>query len=154
MKLPKISIPNPEKYGFTLIEVIVVMAMLGLLSLLGLAISFDSYQRYNFRAEKSLVQNILQKARSQAIGNIDQLPHGFHISGDFYTLYEGSSWIGRNANKDLAFPRGSGISTSGSGDIIFRPLTGSCNTLGSFTIASKNSQAVFSINQTGQINVQ
>src|SRR3989344_6188897 len=88
MVSPKILHQNN---GFTLIEIIISMAILATIAGLGLFMSFDFYKSYAFRGEKNTLVSVLQKARDQSLHNINQTRHGARVSTQpllQYTLFE------------------------------------------------------------------
>src|ERR1044072_4262622 len=89
MALHSISIRNR---GFTLIEILITIGLIGLIAALGLFISLNFYKNYSFRSERNVIVSILQKARSQSMDNIDEQRHGVHffINGGklTYLLFE------------------------------------------------------------------
>lgn len=91
MKLPSIFSPD-QKRGFTLIEILLVIALVGLLSGFTIVAGTDFYRGYAFRSEVDLAVAALQKARSQALSNLNQTAHGVHLAGDGYTVFEGPTF--------------------------------------------------------------
>jgi len=81
--------------GFTLIEVLITMGMLTLMAGIVGTLSMSDYFAYDFRAERNLAVSLLQKARAQAIANVNQseFGHGVFIdtANDRYVLYEPQS---------------------------------------------------------------
>lgn len=142
--------------GFTLIEIAIVIGIFVILASFGLFLSFDSYRSQNFRSEQNILLSLLQKARSQSMNNINQIPHSLHISTSprQYTVYEGTSWTTRNPALDLNFQMNSNITPGGLSDITFNQLTGAPNVIGDITLdGGAGHQAVISINGEGQINL-
>ena len=56
--------------GFTLMEVLVVIALLGVIFSLSVFISLDTYRGSSFRNERDTLVGVLQEARSEAMNNI------------------------------------------------------------------------------------
>ena len=139
--------------GFTLTEILVVISLAALISTFALGMSLDAFRSYNFRSEQTLLLSLLQKARSQAMSNIDQLPHGVHVSGNQYTLYEGSAWKSRDVLKDADFPVGKGVAPSGVTDMLFTQLSGKPVSAGDIVLSDGgHASVIFSINSQGRIN--
>ena len=69
----------PTMSGFTLIEILVVSAIITVLASLGLLMSFDVYRGFSFHSEVSTVASLLMRARSRSLANINQIPHGLHF---------------------------------------------------------------------------
>jgi prepilin-type N-terminal cleavage/methylation domain-containing protein len=105
--------------GFSLLEILVVLGMFVLISGFALVISIDSFRSHNFGSEQELVVGLLQKARSQAMDNIDQTPHGVHFTSSNYSIFEGPTYT-----SGIDFPVGSGITPSGATDVVFAQLSG------------------------------
>lgn len=153
MALPRICIRKP---GFTLIEVLVSITLLAVLAGFSLTVTLDSYRSYNFRSQQELLVSLLQRARAQAMANINQMPHGLHLdaASASYTLFQGGSFAYRDPSQDLIFTGNSVQSLSGLSDIIFTQLSGT-TTAGSIILKdSFYQQAVINLNNEGQINLQ
>src|SRR3989344_6646243 len=59
---------NPSnKAGFTLIEILIVVAIISFLGIMGVIVGVDTYQKYIFRSDLDKVAALLQKARSSAM---------------------------------------------------------------------------------------
>jgi prepilin-type N-terminal cleavage/methylation domain-containing protein len=145
--------------GFTLIEIIIVVGLLAIIAGFGLFLSMDSYRGYVFHAEQNLAISVLQKARSQAIVNIDQQPHGVYLdlAGKQYIIFEGPTHTSfPSTNIPVPFISSS-ISHSGMGganEVLFNQLDASVSVVPSALhlsdSASHNSDINF--NNEGQIN--
>ena len=114
---------DSSEQAFTLTEILVVLALLGVLATFTLFISLDYYRSATLRSERDTVVTILEKARSQSMNNIDQSPHGLHITTSSYILFEGSTWASRAQALDISFPVSGGVTATGN-DIIFSQLSG------------------------------
>ena len=82
---------HSHQQGFSLIEVIVVIALFAVIASLGLLMSFESYRGATFRSERDTMVGVLQKARSRAMANIDQAAWGVRYDGTpnfTYTIYK------------------------------------------------------------------
>ena|SRR5260221_110150 len=115
--------------GFTIIEIIITIAILIIILSFGLFISFDFYKNYSFRSERNIIISVLQKARDQSLNNIDQTSHGVHFEANpnlKYTIFEGSSYDQDNQN-NLVVNASYGISITSlilPFDVIFDQLSG------------------------------
>ena len=65
-----------SRAGFTLVELLIVVAIFGLLAALGLFVSFQTYRTYDFQDEVTRVTTALQPARSRSMANVDGVEHG------------------------------------------------------------------------------
>lgn len=124
MKLHSTSIHvKTQQFGFTLMEVLVVLGLLSIFATMGLAFSFDSYRGYVFRGEYTTAVNLLARARNRAINNFNESNHGVAITPTEYRLYATAIY---NPNDDTtyeSYPRGRAVSIPNI-DIIFEELTG------------------------------
>jgi|SRR3989344_3122022 len=124
-----------KRAGFTLIEILVSIAILAVIASLGLFISMDFFRSYSFRSEESVIVSVLQKARSESMNNIDQSRHGVHFITGHYVIFECPSictiYPGSNSS-DLIINTSYGSTISPPAlpfDVIFEQLTGNCVTL-------------------------
>lgn len=120
-----------SSFGFTLIEVLVVMTMVSLVLSIALVMNMDDYRGFLFRDERDALVTVLQKARSQAIHNVclggactDGLPHGVHISGNTYTIFQGSTYDANNSTNQTFQGNDRITVTPTSPDVVFSQLSG------------------------------
>jgi prepilin-type N-terminal cleavage/methylation domain-containing protein len=168
MYLKKIKIVIPKRVylksslvetgaGFTLIELIVVMAIFLIAGGFGLVLSMDSYRSYNFREQQNLLVGLLQKARSESMENINQQPHGLYISQNpaEYVLFQGPSYAGRDALEDITFPGSGSFSCGGLNEIVFTQLSGSVPISGAITLDDHIHPVInINLNNEGRIDEQ
>jgi prepilin-type N-terminal cleavage/methylation domain-containing protein len=143
--------------GFTLIEVLIGSAMVALIASLGLFLSFDFYKSYLFHYEEDLVTSILQKARSQALANIDQVRHGVHIdyaaNPKTYTIFENTYAAGAAGNQ--VFENNRAVTPGGLTEVVFDQLTGAAAVAGgNLTLSDGIHTAIISVNAEGRIYEQ
>jgi len=125
MQSPSTSIRNNKTYGFSFIEVVVVMAIVGFLAASGIIIGIDSLQRYLFRSDLEKAATLLQKARSSAVNNIGESSHGVYFANsENFILFRGVSYAARDSAYDLPVEKSGVITASGLTEIVFAPLSG------------------------------
>ena len=139
--------------GFTILEILIVIGLVGFAAALGLVISLDSYRAYNFQSEKSLILGILQKARSQSLNNINQTSHGVYLQTSKYILFEGLDYLHRNTSQDLVFPGNASLTISGSNEAVFSPLAATATVASMILNDGANSPAIIDINYEGSIDI-
>ena len=149
-----------RRKGFTLIEVIVVIGLLGLIAAIGLFISFDFYKSYSFRSEKSVVISALQKARGQALANINQSNHGVHygsgadchLFSKCYVIFEGNTFnAGSDSNNEIQAV--SAVSVNWTSDVLFNQLDGAANSV-TITLTQDTRSITITTNNEGRIDWQ
>ena len=154
--------------GFTLIEILVSIAILAIIISLGLFISMDFFKSYSFRSEESIVVSLLQNARSQSLNNINQVRHGIHFQNPLkYIVFECDSsepqctdYSDADTLKDLIIDPAYNSSISSPGlpfDVIFEQLNGSCitsncSTLLTITANDGTKSYNIMVNSEGQID--
>ncbi len=107
MALPKICILNFKRRltktsaGFTLIEVIIVIAIISFVAAFGLTLNINDWDGFSFRSDCDAIINALLLARSRAVNNIclgsdcaDGKPHGiyFNNSSRQIVVFQGDSY--------------------------------------------------------------
>jgi prepilin-type N-terminal cleavage/methylation domain-containing protein len=163
------SFPSPRKrgsnFGFTLIEIIVTLGIIALIASIGMVLSFDFYRTYAFNSETDIVVSILQKARNQALSNIDlsssgsPAPHGvkFLSEPERYVIFQGDSYVIREESLDEEIKASPTIfhdEDVSDDEVVFEQLSANADDL-SFIIKGTGAQEkTIIINSEGQIDVQ
>jgi Tfp pilus assembly protein FimT len=136
--------------GFTLIEITLVIALIIIIFGFGLTISFDSFRKNYLKTERDTLISVLQKARGEAINNVNDTQHGFYFDGTDYVLFEGSSSPG---TQELKITKNPSITISGLTEVVFEQLSGDANSVGDIILSDGINPAVtININQEGRIN--
>ena len=137
--------------GFTLLEILIATAIITMMAGVGLVFSIDAYRGYLFHAERNTAVAVLQKARSRALNNMYQAPHGVRFESSSYILFRGNSYVAGNpSNEDI--PKNTNIAISGPAEIVFSQLSGDASPTGDITISDGLRSKVISINNEGRIN--
>ncbi|MBI1838960.1 MAG: prepilin-type N-terminal cleavage/methylation domain-containing protein [Candidatus Colwellbacteria bacterium] len=139
--------------GFSLIELLVVVAIFAVISSLGLAIGLNFYRGYVLNSERNIFVSILTKTRSKAVSNINQSPEGVFINSGNYTIFQGSSYASRNQAYDEVISINPSVTPSGLGEIVFGQLSGSLLTpSGDVNFTNGQRSVTVSVNDEGRIN--
>ena len=148
----KISKNNKSRTnsGFSLIEIMMVIAIFVFVASFGLLASMDMYRGYTYRYERNAISSVLQKARGRAIANINQSNYGVHLDSSGYTLFQGSVYNPADSHNEN-FPMGKTITLSGLSDVVFQQLGGEPVTPGSITLNDGVSMSTITINSEGGI---
>lgn len=159
MVLPSIF-RSASARGLTLIEVLIVMGLLVILGGVSLVVSMDMYRGAGFYSERDLVVSVLQHARSLAVNNTcrgtgctNGLPHGVHIQGDSYTLFQGPTYnVGDPTNAVYVANQAFAKSPS-TLDIVFSQLSGTTTCGGCALTVTDNAgyTSVITVTADGQI---
>lgn len=142
---------NGER-GFSLLEVLLSMAIIGVLAGVSLPIYNSFVVRNDLDLTTQQVANILRRAQTYARGMKDDSGWGVRIQSSSVTLYKGSSFTGRNTNFDEILALSSSTAT-GLGDVQFAKLTAAPNTTGSITLTSNaNDIRTVTLNAKGVVS--
>lgn len=142
---------NKKEAGFTLTEILISVGIFIFIMGLGLFLSIDFYRSYLFLTERDMVISILQKARSNAISNINEKRHGVYFDSNRYILFEGDNYL--TASNTISFEGNQAIKRSGMNEVVFEQLTGKANVTGGDLILKDNIRPdiTISINYEGRI---
>jgi prepilin-type N-terminal cleavage/methylation domain-containing protein len=138
--------------GFTLIELVVALALLMIIFGMGTFVSMDLYRAHIFNAEKITLITLLQKARGQSQHHIFSVSHGIAVKEHAYILFTGLSYALRDTAYDISFPSTNSIQKEGSAEIVFSPLISHGATSASITLHEGARSTTISVNAEGRIN--
>ena len=139
--------------GFTLIEIIIVMAIMIFVVGFGLTVDFSSFTTNTLKGEESKIVSVLERARSHAMANMFDINYGVCYDRDAqnYLIFKGgtcttieSEFIPANIN--IAQNSGTSFPT-----FVFDRLTGD-TTAGTIHITDGIQSADIIINNEGTIN--
>ena len=144
--------------GFTLIEVMLAIAILMVIFGLGLFASFDLYRGYSYRSERDTIVGLLTKARSRSMSNVYQSAHGvcYNASAQTYNIEcVAESCPVSTAERIPANPSVlvSGIPSCGGGLVLFAQVTGNTSGPGVISVSEPGRPTqTITVNNAGTIN--
>ena len=138
--------------GFTLIEILVVIAIIGMVLSFGLTIDINTLRGDTFQAEINTIVSVLERARSQSMANLSDANHGVCYIEPNYIIFTGDTCTADDseiipANTDIT----SNASTTLPAEIVFERLTGR-TTGATIHISHGVNEADIIINDEGTIN--
>ncbi|OHA70743.1 MAG: hypothetical protein A3D64_02835 [Candidatus Wildermuthbacteria bacterium RIFCSPHIGHO2_02_FULL_49_9] len=142
-----------QRAGFTLIEVLIALAIFGFLMVFGVIAGIDTLSRYNFHAEIDNAAALLQKARSEAINNIGGAAHGVRFDDASYII----SFIGAYSPPAYEYKIAKNFTATytGTAEINFDQLSGrvpACATPCTVTVSDGVRNNIITINYEGGID--
>ncbi len=158
MELPRTFIRNAQ--GFTLLEVLIVMAIFIMVAGFGLFVSLDTFRGYSFRSERDVVVSVLNKARSQSINNMcfgtactDGKPHGVYFgAAGKYTIFQGASYATRDTALDEVVNASyKGATVTGTTEVVFAPLSAVVASPATITVTADSHSSVVTVGTEGQV---
>lgn len=126
------------KKGFTLLEVIFVIAIAAIIFAVASPYAMDFYRRQLVEEARSNVTSALEQARHNAVLQKNDSNFGVHFIAGSYIIFQGDSYETRDPDFDQVFPMIDDIDLSGNPDIIYSKLTGEVSATGTipFTFGS------------------
>jgi prepilin-type N-terminal cleavage/methylation domain-containing protein len=140
--------------GFTLIEVVVAIALLAMIFSFSFGVGSNFYGSQVLVAERDNLLSLLRSARSLAVNNVDQSSHGVFVSTSTsqYAIFEGNSYASRNQSLDVYFPISYGAVITGLAEVVFSALDGKANVSGTIIISTSIGSSTITLNNEGRIN--
>lgn len=153
MKLPKVCKDNiPSRAGFTLIEVLIVVGLIGLIATLGVLIGFDSITRSSLGGERDFLVSFIVGARARALANVDESPQGIYIDENSVILFEGSEYNPADPNNRISERNSSILISPNPTEIVFEQLSANVTSgAGVFTLSSDEKTAEVDVNTVGRV---
>lgn len=119
-----LEVLGDNRLAFTLIEVLVVVAIMTIIFVLVGPIAYNFYFDYELDSEYSLLNSLLRYARNLSMVNHNESDHGLYIAAGDFVVFQGASYATRDAAQDKNFSRNSSISVTGPTELLFTALSG------------------------------
>ena len=152
LEIMSTSLKYNKNVGFTLLEVLLSVAIIGLIAGLGTPI-YQSFQvRNDLDVATNTVAGSLRRAQvlSQAVDG--DTSWGLYVQSGAITLFQGLSYVSRDASFDEVFDLPRSITPSGISEIVYNKFTGEPKTIGTVTLTSNaNETRNVTINEKGTI---
>ncbi|MEK7195363.1 MAG: hypothetical protein AAB655_01570 [Patescibacteria group bacterium] len=143
---------NPEnRGGFTLIEALLVVALLVVIFGLSVGLNSNFYGTHALISERDNLVSLLRHARSLAMDNVGESSHGVFVSSNQYVLFNGDSYALRDPQYDVVFPRTSSVGAEGLPEVVFSPLEGNSGVSGTIAVFLGDGRSQIHINNEGAI---
>lgn len=139
--------------GFTLIEALLSVSIIGLLAGLSLPIYASFQNRNNLDIATQSIADALRRAQIYSHGVSGDSQWGVEIQPTSVTLFKGSVFSGRDATYDEVTTIPSIISIGGLSEVLFAKLSGAPSTTGDITlVVSPNDTRTITINTKGMVS--
>lgn len=142
-----------NKKGFTLIEVLLVVVLVGMLAGVGVPIYQALQSRNDLDIAAVAVAQNLRRAQVLAQAVDGDSTWGVRIQSGSVIVFKGGAFASRDSSYDETFDIAGGIVQSGLNEVVFTKLTGLPQTTGIVTLTSQASeQRTITINTKGAID--
>lgn len=105
--------------GFTLVELLMVLALFSLILAMGAGLSFPYYRRQQVITAAQVAASELRMAQTEAESQLDDAAHGVKAQTSGMVRFTGSSYASRTTSKDktslFSFP----VTVSGTTEFVF-----------------------------------
>lgn len=148
---------NTKKTGISLIEILVVIAVLGTLVAVVSSQFSKTRERQVLKTATSDVLSSLNKARTMTLSSVLSSSYGVHFESDEVIIFSGTVFsAGAGGNESILFTSPAEISnvtlnasSGSSGEIFFNRLSGDPSKSGTVTISTPNFSNIITISATG-----
>jgi len=146
------GIVKNQKNGFTLFEVLLVIAILAVLVSVSLPSTINFYQTWQLDLNKNGIAQALRRAQLKAISVEADSSFGIYLAAGQYILFKGSSFASRDPGFDESFELPDNLYLSGLSEIVFTKLQGIPSAAGNIFLTVNGQSKTININEQGRIN--
>lgn len=150
--MSKENIKSKDK-GFTLVEMIIVMAILAIISSLLFSVFYNLNNYKSLERDAAEVRACLEEARIYTQGSRNDSSYGVYFSDSGVTLFKGDSWITKEKEiREHVFNRSTGLvvdDISEGDEVVFSGLFGKPDMAGDITLSGLDSSITVSLLPAG-----
>lgn len=140
--------------GFTLIEILLVIAIIVILAAILVPLGLDFYKRQQLQAHSQQILQTLRRAQLKAMAVEEDSSFGVYITNDGYILFKGISYLNRDPQYDEIFELPSIITINDPPkEIVFSKLEGKPSLIGDIVLNSDDESRTINVNKFGRISL-
>lgn len=141
-----------QQAGFTLIEIILTVALLALIGGIGVPVYASFQNRNSLDMAASAYAQSLRRAQTQAMGVVGDSAWGVRADSGSITVFKGNNYAARDTAYDEVFTIASSISLAGQQEAVFAKFSGLPLSTSSLTLTSSNNDSkTITLNQKGMV---
>lgn len=152
MKLPETYSTYSLVSGFTLVELMLVMALVMIIGVFTSSVGVSYYQSQILNETTDNLVSTLRQAQALAMSGENNHAFGVFFAEDSYIMFEGQDYESRLIDQDVVFPISSNVIMSGPSEIIFSELTGSASVADTLYISLGSKEKQVNILASGYID--
>jgi prepilin-type N-terminal cleavage/methylation domain-containing protein len=140
-----------KRFGFTLLEIILVFAILGISSAFIAPIYFSTKNKDDLDNKTDIIVSSLRRAQSLAMTGYQDSSWGLKILENDIVVFMGEDYINRDPGFDDIVSVNKNINRSGLDEVVFLKNIGNTNNFGSINLSISNFNREIIINKKGII---
>ena len=145
-------LPKYKQKGFTMLELVLVVAMIGLLASFSINVSSGVIWRTDLHQAQSTTVSSLRQAQILAQSGVENVDWGVHIEESTVTIFQGNDFENRDETKDERYDLGSSLSEE-TIDVVFHRLSGiPYDSPTEINLTARGGTVTLTVNSLGTIN--
>lgn len=142
-----------NQYAFTLVELLLSVALLAIILLLGTPISYNIYLRNDLDITASNIAQASRRAQTLSQAHSGDSSWGIYVQSGSITIYKGNSYGTRDTDFDEVTVISNALTPSGVQEILYSKFDGEPQTTGSIILtASNNETRTITIAEKGMVS--
>jgi prepilin-type N-terminal cleavage/methylation domain-containing protein len=139
--------------GFTLLEVLLSIALITILAGVSLPIYYTLFSRNDLDVAKNQVSQSLGRASFISAGSVGDSTWGVKVLSGNIVVFKGTSYALRDASYDEIYSISPSVTPSGLSEIVFSKMTGFPQSIGAIILTSTNGETrTITINSKGSVS--
>jgi len=155
VKINNYGFTRTQKFvsGFTLIEIILVVALIGIISGIGLPIYNTMSGSNNLDVAENMLVASLRRAEVLSAASSGDSEWGVGVTPGAFVLFKGSTYASRDVGFDEVYDITDSIQTSGLTEVVFSKMSGAPHFTGGITLTSPSGETKqITINEKGTVD--
>ena len=140
--------------GFTLVELLIVIALMGIVLTLFLGASGGLFQKHQQAIDTSNALSALRRAQWRTVHGFQDVAWSVRFDESEMTLFLGTDFMQRDTRYDEVTEYSGGVSFEGVEEVTFHRRTGAPVPAGFVNILQDQVQVVIELNEGGQVFIQ
>jgi prepilin-type N-terminal cleavage/methylation domain-containing protein len=138
--------------GFTLIEIVITIAIFGVLAVVTVPIATRTYLGFQVQSDVSLFVSVVRRAQSFAIAGTRGSAHGIYVQPTSVVVFSGSTYVSRDVQFDETYVLSSSATVSGPAEVVFAIHSGLPDVTGTWTFTGSTHVGTVLLNAAGSVS--
>lgn len=151
-KFKQLNMTGRHKRGFTLLEMMLSVALIGILMGVSIPVFLSFQTRSDMDVAANIIAQSLHRAQILAQASDGDSSWGVKVSSSTITLFKGVGYFSRDTTVDELFDISSAITATGTTEVVFAKFTGLPAAVGSINLSASGQARVVTINSRGLVN--